>query len=165
LDIGDNSWWYGFTVSEQAYFWGIAFVRKNALVALSIDLDSATKYSAELRTLAETIDSALMPGASYVFLADTLSQPVIQSAIPSKSTLREKESVPITITAFDPRGKKLKYQSFGAGHKVGDPENVFYGTANRNYFPEPFFGEHAVGFWVINDENACSRIYQTKVTF
>lgn len=165
LNIGDNAWWWGYKVSEKVYFYNIAFVRKNALVALSIDLDSATKYSSELLALAETIDSALMTGASYAFLADTLSPPVIQSAIPSKSALREKESVPITIIAVDPRGKKIEYQSFGAGHKAADPENVFHVTASRSYFSEPFFGEHALGFWVINDENACSRIYQIKVNF
>jgi hypothetical protein len=154
--IGDNAWWSA--TSTPPIVTNIVFIRKNALFTLSFH-----SYD-KVKALAKAIDDDIMGGASYITIKDSISPPVINAISVSKRELKEGEAAKITISATDPEGEPLEYQSYpGLFRANGDPENVFTLIASPDYIPAPFFGSHAIKVVAINENNAVSRILETDI--
>ncbi|MFZ5517613.1 MAG: hypothetical protein ACOY90_13280 [Candidatus Zhuqueibacterota bacterium] len=157
VSIGDELWWSS-PNPDSTNVADILFIRRNALFRIN------SRSYGKVIDLAKAIDADILEEESYISIENSITLPKINSITLSKNSLKEGESIKITVNAIDPRNESLEYQYlFGLFNVESDPENVFTFIASRNYVPEPFLGVHTIEFVVINSRNVVSRISEIAV--
>jgi hypothetical protein len=161
--IGDNCWFNEFQASGESKPWldSITFIRKNVLVMLTSGA-SRTSNFIDILPVAQTIDSMIVNGSAGVMMKDRISLPEIISVQSNRKELREGETATVSVSAVDPKGKKLEYQGYGT--KTG--ENTFFIRYSRDNTPAQYFGTtQTFAVWVVNEDNLFSRKKEFQITF
>lgn len=167
ISVGDNCWWYKgvYEGESEPRIEGVAFLRKNIFMMISTNMGQRD-YFKDILPLCQSIDNDLLNGASYLALENSLHPPVVNSLQLSTNVLKLRETAFVTVSATDPKGKKLEYITRGMSKNDNDPENIFRILADVDfYFPDPFYGTHTLECWVINEDNFFSKVFKTSVTF
>jgi hypothetical protein len=156
ISIGDKCWW-ATNFQDSSILTNIVFIRKNALIKLI-----SLSYG-DLKALAKSIDEDITKGASYLKYENVMITPEIKSISMGKNSVKENDTLKITIKAIDPKNESLEYQFIpGLIKYESDPENVFTLNACYGLIQEPY-DSLTIKIVAINESNAVSPNSEVKI--